>query len=616
MKLSEKQMLASKNLSGSCMVIAVPGAGKTTILLERIKNLIDSGIKPSRILTITFSKAAANELKIRFEKFTDTLEEMPHFYTIHAFSYIVLRDYGRAKGIEYKLLESDKNVNKYKLLSDFYRNINNESISEEKLDNLINKIGYIKNMMLEPTDFRDSGDIVGFYEIFQMYESYKKKYKYIDFDDMLELALKILNEESYYKRKYTNMYDFIQVDEGQDTSKLQMELIKLLTRKKSNLFIVADDDQSIYSFRGADPRGLFSLKDTFPDIQVHYMETNYRSSKNIVLAANNFIDQNKIRFDKILQSSRDFSAPIEIVKLKSTKDQYDFILKALKNKNLDDCAILYRNNISSVGIIEMLEKNSIPFKVRDNSKVKFYSHRISKDLLNIIKFSENATSINLLEEIYYKMNGYISKSQINFLKTSGKTGNLIEILESMPGIKSYAQNILYTLRNNLDLLSRLPMNKKIEFIGKDLKYLNYVKESARRLSLSMQTQVLVFETLKDISIESKDLISFEGRLKFLDRLVNQSSDTENAVSLSTIHSAKGKEYKYVYIIDLYDGMFPNKTISKSKDRDELLLEEERRLFYVGMTRAKDELTLLIPSYVAAEEVEISAFVKELAERCI
>lgn len=616
MKLSEKQLLASQSLNGSCMVIAVPGAGKTTILLERIKNLIDSGVKPSRILTITFSKAAANELKIRFEKFSDRLDEMPHFYTIHAFSYMVLRDYGRTKGIEYKLLESDKSINKYKLLSDFYRSIHNELISEEKLDSLINKIGYIKNMMLDVNTFKDVGEILSFKEIFQMYEAYKRKYKYIDFDDMLELALKILRDEAYYRKKYTNMYDYVQVDEGQDTSKLQMEIIKLMTKKKSNLFIVADDDQSIYSFRGADPTGLFALKDTFPDIKIYYMETNYRSSKNIVLAANNFIDQNKVRFDKILQSSRDFSAPIEVIKLKDTKEQYSYILDAIKNKNPEDYAILYRNNISSVGIIEVLEKHDIPFKVRDNSKVKFYSHRISTDLLSIMKFSENPTSIGLLEGVYYKMNGYISKAQINYLKSCGETGNLIEILEDMPGLKSYARNILHSLRTNLEILSKLPMKKKIDFIGNDLKYLNYVKESSRRLSLSLQTQLLLYETLKDVAESSRDLSSYEGRLKYLDNLVNTSTGTENALSLSTIHSAKGKEYKYVFIIDLYEGMFPNKTISKSKDENQLLLEEERRLFYVGMTRAKDQLTLLIPSKVADEEVEISEFVKELTERCI
>lgn len=616
MKLSEKQLLASRSLTGSCMVIAVPGAGKTTILLERIKNLIESGVKPSKILTITFSKAAANELKIRFEKFSKHLDKMPQFYTIHAFSYMVLRDYGRAKGIEYKLLESDKSINKYKLLSDFYRQLNNEPISEEKLDSLINKIGYIKNMMLDPSTLKDYNEIVGFEDIFKMYEAYKRKYKYIDFDDMLELALNILKTEPYYRRKFTNLYDYIQVDEGQDTSKLQMEIIKLLTKKKSNLFIVADDDQSIYSFRGADPRGLFSLKDTFPDIQVYYMETNYRSSRNIVLAANNFIDQNKIRFDKILQSSRDFSTPIEIIKLKSTKDQYDYILKEIKGKELSDYAILYRNNISYVGLIELLERNSIPFKVRDNSKVKFYSHRISRDLLNIMKFSENPSDLKLLEEIYYKMNGYISRAQINYLRTCGKTGNLIEILEYMPDIKSYARNILYTLRSNLEILRHLTMEKKIDFIGNDLKYLHYVKESSRRLALSLQTQILLYETLKDISQESKSIISYEGRLKYLDKLVNESSEEANAVSLSTIHSAKGKEYKNVIMIDLYNGMFPNKTISKNKNEDDLLIEEERRLFYVGMTRAKDNLTLLTPTRVADEDVDMSEFVKELAERCI
>lgn len=610
MKLSKEQEVAAKSFKGPHLVIATPGAGKTTILLERIKNLIEKGVSPQKILTITFSKAAATELKDRFSFLCPNLLDSPHFYTIHAFSYIILRDFARRKGIEYKLLEGSKDYNKYSLLSKFYLQVHKSYISDEKLENLVNKIGYVKNMMLRPIDI--SPEIDKFEEIFNLYDAFKKKYKYIDFDDMLELGLNILKTETGIRKKYTDMYDFIQIDEGQDTSKLQMEIVKLLTKKNRNLFVVADDDQSIYSFRGADPQGLFDLQNFFPELKIHYMETNYRCSKNIVTAADSFIDQNQLRFKKKLKSSKDFNQPVEVIKVTNPFHQYRYLLDAIKDEKLEDVGVLFRNNISALGLIEFLEKNNVPFVIGDSSKIKFRSHRIAKDLLDILKFSEDVSRTDLLENFYYKINGYISKLMIEDLKKSGKRGNAIFNLSCQKNLKSYSIKLLEKLDHNFKLLKKLPFDEKLDFIYSELGYEKYLKFSSKKEGFGLHSELLVFSVLRLISRSSKDLELFEGRLAYLDSLVYKSRQNSNGINLSTIHSAKGKEYKLVFIIDVYEGMFPAKQLKNALSKE---VEEERRLFYVAMTRAKEKLTIIYPAKVGNEETEISEFLIELETAC-
>jgi DNA helicase-2/ATP-dependent DNA helicase PcrA len=609
LKLSKEQRAAAKSLTGSHLLIACPGAGKTSVLLERVENLINSGVNPEKILTITFSKTAATELENRFSNKMENLKSAPHFQTIHAFSYRVIRDYSKNKGLNLKLLEGSKEVNKYKLLSNFYKEVHNEYISEEKLDALVNRIGYIKNMMLDQEEDLLE-EIDRFSELFSMYENFKKKYKYIDFDDMLAMGLNILKKDSTLRRKYVNMYDFIQVDEGQDTSKLQMEIIKLLTKDRNNLFIVADDDQSIYSFRGADPQGLFDLQKFFPDLKVHYMETNYRCSKNIVTAANNFINQNKVRYDKNLKSDRDYTSPVEVVKVKDLKAQYEYILNDIQENKLKNCAILYRNNVSAMGIVEYFESENVKFQVKDNLKIRFHTHRISVDLLDILKFSENPEKLEYFENIYYKVHGYISRLMIEQLKILGKSGNVLDNLMDTEGLKSYSKREISKLKDNFKRLKNLPMGGKIDFIMDHLGYKKYMEYSSKKESLGLQGELIVLETLKRISKTSTSLKTFQGRLKYLDNLMDNSTKEKKDIFLSTIHSAKGKEYKHVYLIDLFEGMFPSK---ESKKSDPIIAEEERRLFYVGMTRAKDTLTILFPGIVGENKTEVSTFLKELSQ---
>ena len=293
MNLSSEQRKAIEHVHGPALVLA-PGAGKTTVLIHRTVNLIlNHNISPERILSITFSRAAARDMKARFNRDFQNISSIPvQFSTIHSFCYNLLREFAYINKIKYRLIEDEKNqLNKYNLLKKMYLDINQEYITEEKLESLLNYIGYIKNLMLTVDEFMKANkpEVENFEKIFYTYEKFKRDNKLIDFDDMLTLSYEILLNNNYILEKYRKRYDFIQVDEGQDTSKVQMEIIKLLAKPQNNLFIVADDDQSIYSFRGAYPTGLLNFNKIYPNGKVFFMEKNFRSSKNIVSVCNKFI---------------------------------------------------------------------------------------------------------------------------------------------------------------------------------------------------------------------------------------------------------------------------------------------------------------------------------------
>lgn len=607
MKLTKEQNLAASALEGPSLVIAVPGAGKTSILLKRIENLIEAGVEPEKILTITFSKAAATELKDRFMKLNPKVKVAPHFFTIHAFSFRVLREYGKKKGVHFRLLEGSKNINKYSLIRNLYREVQGDYLSDEKLENLVNDIGYIKNKMIREDDASKSEKRT--LEVINAYDKWKKKNGYIDFDDMILLALKILNTDKAIRKKYINMYDYIQVDEGQDTSNLQMEVIKLLTKDRGNLFIVADDDQSIYSFRGADPKGLFSLSKVFKDLKIFYMETNFRCSKNIILAADAFIEQNKFRYEKTLKAYNDYCSPIDIVKLPNLEAQYKYIKEKIGDDKLENYGILYRNNVSSMPLVAYLERENMPFRIEDSSRISYMNHRVTKDILDILEFSKDMTRLDIFQRIFYKLRGYTSRQMIESLKRNPIDGNIIQHLIDSD-IPKYVKREQQKLYDYLSDLQNLTMYKQIDSIEKDLGYKRYLDYSARMDGRSVSGDSLVFYTIKDIYGKAKDRSDFIGRLRYLDNLLYKSRFNKEGINLSTVHSAKGKEFKNIFIIDVYQDMFPGQV---SKVHDEVEYEEERRLFYVAMTRAKENLSILWPDIVGENETETSEFLLELAE---
>jgi len=615
--LSNEQKKAVYHIDGPALVLAVPGAGKTTVLIHRTANLIlNNNVGPEKILSITFSRASTRDMKYRFNKLYGDISNIPvHFSTIHSFAYSLIREYTYKNRIRYVLIEDSKNkLNKYNILKRIYFSINNDYITEEKLDTLINSIGYIKNMLITPEEFLNEFkiDINNFKNIFDTYERYKRSNNLIDFDDMLTLSLEILKKDKYLLNKYRNRFDYIQVDEGQDTSKAQIEIIHALAHPKHNLFVVADDDQSIYGFRGAYPKGLFNFNKVYKNGKVFYMEQNYRSSKNIVSVCNRFIKQNTLRYDKNIFTQNSFVEPINIIKVNTLKEQYEYLINELLSKeDYGNSAILYRNNISAIGIIEYLDRNNLPFYMKD-IKINFFNHWVVQDILNFLLLSQDNSNIECFEKIYFKMKGFISKKQLNYIKTLNYNQSVFNRLLKCPGINEFYRKNFLELKLDFKKLSKMPPYEGILYIEKNLEYEDYLRENCMKFGHTLDSLKTILYFIKMIASKTKDLNELTERLKYLEYLCSESKGVKNGITLSTIHSAKGLEFENVYIVDLIDGDFPNtNSIDEFIKGNAEPLEEERRLFYVGMTRAKTHLNLITINNRNDKEVKPSRFLVEL-----
>ncbi|MSS42227.1 ATP-dependent helicase [Anaerosalibacter bizertensis] len=618
-KFNKQQLEAIKHKDGPALVLAVPGAGKTTVLIYRTHNLIKKhNINPLKILSITFSKASAKDMKNRFNNTFPNFYNIPvNFSTIHSFSYTILKEYAYRNNLKYSLIENFKHPqHKNKLLRKIYLDINGEYITEEKLETVINTIGYIKNMMFTIDDFlqKYKVDIKNFKKIYTKYENYKYNNFLIDFDDMLTYTLNILNKDKYLLNKYRNKFDYIQVDEGQDTSKIQMEIIKTISQPKNNLFIVADDDQSIYRFRGASPENILNFKEIYPQANIFYMEQNFRSSNNIVNVCNKFIKQNTLRYNKELFTENKNIRPVKIIRSETIIDEYEYLIEMFKKHgDLSNSAILYRNNISSLGLIEYLDRNNIPFYIRD-AKISFANHWVVKDILAFLNVAYDNKNIFEFEKIYYKTKGYIYKKHINWAKTLSYNIPIFDRLLQYPDLKKDYKKQIKELKVDFKRLSNLKPYDAISFIEKDLKYEKYLKENSIKFGYTYDSLKTILFNLKLIAKNTNNIKEFLGRLKYLDYITYRSRKEKNGVRLSTIHSAKGLEFKKVYIIDLIEGDFPTFNSIEAFEKGQInLLEEERRLFYVGMTRAKEVLDLITIDYKNESKVKDSRFLIELED---
>ncbi|TAH60115.1 MAG: ATP-dependent helicase, partial [Gottschalkiaceae bacterium] len=490
--LNKQQKQAVLHKNGPAIVLAVPGAGKTTVLISRTANLIlNHNINPENILSITFSKAAARDMKDRFSSiFGQGIGSKANFSTIHSFAYSIIRDYACIAKKSYRLIEGESSsTNKTLILREIYRNVNNSFLNEDKLEELLSHISYIKNMMLKIDDFikANNTSFNNFSEIYNLYESYKKEHNYIDFDDMLTLSYEILKSNSKLLNKYRDKYEYVQVDEGQDTSKIQNEIIKAIVSPKNNLFIVADDDQSIYGFRGAVPEELLDFKSIYPNTKMFYMEENYRSSKNIVYICNEFIKKNTSRYVKNLITSNSNNRPITIVKVKDQYQQYKYIIENISKKQcFYNSAILYRNNISLIGMVEGLIRHNIPFHVRD-SKMSFFNHWVLKDIVAFLEVALEPKNSLAFEKIYYKMNRYISKDSISYVLKANMSHSVFDILLEYPGFQYFQLDRIRSLKREFKSLSRKNPYEGISFIEKELEYANYLRDNCKSLGYSYES---------------------------------------------------------------------------------------------------------------------------------
>lgn len=593
MKLTEKQFQAANHINGPCLVLAVPGAGKTTMLLKRI-NILEKYIDPSHILSLTFSKTQANDMKIRYNGLKT------NFMTIHAFCYLIIRNYYKKKNRRIKILESDDLYNKYNLIKQIYLDINGKIMSSEDLDDFFSYVGYMKNSM-DDISYLKNSQIKNIEKVYIAYEKFKKENFYIDFDDMQVIALKLLNEDNRLLRSVKSKYKYIQLDEGQDTSLIQFKILEKIVYPENNLMVVADDDQSIYSFRAANPDYLLNFKKIYPDSKILTMDENHRSQANIVIGSKNFINQNQNRFKKDLYTNHPATTPIRLARLKNSKDAYKYIISHLDSNK--KTAILYRNNISSLNMVSFLLKDNRDFSI-NNGSYDFFDSKILKDIINIISFSEDFDDVELFSNIYYMIKTYLNREDIEKLNQKPINYDIFDYLhEIVDDEKSYN---LMRKEKEFKYLRKLNLDKKIAYIYSNMGYRDYIKVFSNKYYEVIINKALYVESLINFTKGLKDLDQFYEKKLIFEKILNKRNDSN--LILSTIHKSKGLEYDDVFVIDLIENEFP---MLLDMNDNYMRIEEERRMFYVAMTRARSNLYLLSLKNRNGMKVKASIFYEDI-----
>lgn len=581
--LNEQQDAAVQALEGPVLLLAVPGSGKTTVLVARLGYMIyEQGIDPRNILTVTYTVAATADMKARFvAKFGDEYADRVEFRTINGICQLVLNYYGRITG-KTPFDVADKAANE--IIKTVFREINKAFATESDIKNISTAISYVKNMCLTPDEIDELDvDVDNFPDIYREYNRLLKENSLIDYDDQMVYAYKILKSTPQVLAYFQDMYKYICVDEAQDTSKIQHMIIQLLASKYNNLFMVGDEDQSIYGFRAAYPQGLLDFEKNHPDAKVLLMESNYRSRSEIVSEADAFIQKNKYRHKKSMRATKTAGGCVRNIELANRRGQYSYLLKVARDCKVQT-AVLYRNNESVIPLIDLLDKNGIPYNLRKSDMV-FFSHPVVADILDILRYALDMTNPEIFMRIYYKMGIPLKKIYAQQMANMADGAhNVLSYAGQVKDMPTYTVNACKYLINDLNSIARATAEKAVYTVLNKLAYSSYITEHSMDSGKA--------DVLQMLANSINTVPAFLDRITELQGLFETGKSDKSAnFILSTMHSSKGLEYEHVYLMDMINGVMPSDS-DKGKKRTEaekMMLEEERRLFYVAMTRAKEQL---------------------------
>lgn len=625
--LNEVQRKAVLQTEGPLLLLASPGSGKTTTIIMRIGYLIEEkGINPARIKAVTFSRASASDMKERFKRFFPDLPPVD-FSTIHSLAFEVVRDHFRKTGTAFQIIEGDLDweeqesvdtrdlpLHKKIILRNLFKSIVGENITDDQMDELTTYISFIKNKMIPQQKWSSVKVSVPEAErILREYEAFKKSGHsklLLDYDDMLTIGNEVLERDRELLRKYQERYDYVLTDESQDTSMVQHAIIEKLVQKHGNLCVVADDDQSIYSWRGAEPSYLLNFKQVYPHSQTLFMEQNYRSTKDIVNVANQFIKRNKNRYEKNMFTKNPLGKPIKIRSFADYIYQAKYLVQEIqKIENLAEVAVLYRNNSSSIALMNEFDRAGIPFYMKDADN-RFFSHWVVEDILNFMRMTFTDKRADIFEKIHLKLNGYISKQQMAALKEINNNESVFDNLLRYVQLQEYQVKQVKANKETFQQMRGMPPLHAIRVIRDRLGYEKALEKMCERLGFRKEYLIGILNTLEEIAVGLETMEEFANRLKHLASVLKTSKARkgQNVVTFSTFHSAKGLEFEHVYLIDLIDGIIPSSEDYKVGAAENNAMEEATRLFYVGMTRAKKHLELIVYRKRDGEEVSESEFV--------
>ncbi len=619
--VNNAQYRAITHGAGAMLVLAGPGSGKTFVVTQRIKYLIEQHhVKPEDILVITFTKAAAEEMQERFAKLSAGKCNPVYFGTFHSVFFQILRHTYRftAQNI---IRENDK----YRLLSQIIRELPDEILGQAQLDystetlqNLLSEISTVKNNGVTPQEVRSTTVPQAVFErIFQMYKQEMNRNKLIDFDDMVLLCRNLLAERPDTLKLWQQRFQYILVDEFQDICPLQYEVVRMLAKPQDNLFIVGDDDQSIYGFRGSKPEIMLNFTKEYPKAEQVLLDVNYRSRQGIVDTAARLIAHNKMRFDKAVRAQNRQNDGVKIYSFQSKSKQAESIALlikqyiALPDTKYSDIAILYRTNNHTIYTADRLMREGIPFTMKEKPK-NIYESPVAKDLIAYMRYALYEANQEDFLRIMNKPVRYIKRSTV-----PRGVFKMRELIDNNHATGYVVQNIL-EFYDELHFIKSLNPFSAVNFIrkgvGNGTGYDAYLKKQAAEKGKDVSEEFEELEELMRLSREFETIELWLEHIENYDAILYEIAQQEkrlkkmntDAVSMVTMHASKGLEWDVVILPDVNEGVIPHKKAVTDAE-----LEEERRMFYVAMTRAKQHLFIFYIQEKEAGNLLPSRFLDEL-----
>lgn len=604
-EFNSSQRNAIQHQNGPCMVLAGPGSGKTAVITERAKYLIkECRVDPKHILVITFTKAAANEMKERFCRKIG--ERLPvTFGTFHAIYFTVLK---YAYHFESSNIISDEK--RYQFMREIIQRFRLELDDEnEFINQMLAEISMVKNGRMDINHFYSShcGEDV-FRKIYREYKDMLTRNRLIDFDDMLLYTYELFDQRKDILAAWQRKYEYILVDEFQDINQIQYDILKMLALPRNNLFIVGDDDQSIYRFRGSKPEIMLNFPKDYPNTVQYLLDTNYRCQENIVKASCNLIARNQKRYPKEIHASKQPMDQVRILKFKSQREENLFVIREIqaeiqKGKHYEDIAILFRTNRNPRFLMEQLMEYNLPFRTKEKVP-NIYEHWIARDILTYIRIAKGSRARKDFLQIMNRPKRYISRDSLT------ETEVAFDVWADMFREQEWVAERIERLEYDISMIARMKPYAAINYIRKGVGYDDFLKEYAEYRSMNLEELYDILEEFHESAREYVDYESWNAHMEAYARELEaqwaKKSQNTEAISIATLHGSKGLEYDIVYIMDINEGVIPYKKAVLDAD-----IEEERRMLYVGMTRAKNKLTLTYASNLNNKSCEPSRFLTEV-----
>ncbi|MDE7313769.1 MAG: ATP-dependent helicase [Eubacterium sp.] len=608
MQFHPSQTEAITHTAGPCLVLAGPGSGKTAVITKRTEYLIThAGVAPHRILVVTFTKAAAGEMRARFEQMTQHQYPGVWFGTFHAVFFTILKH-----AYHYTASNIAREDVKYQFMREIIARNQIECEDEpEFAGNLLSEISALKNSGTAVENYYPvhCGKDV-FQLVFREYSRYMQNQRLIDFDDMLVYTKELFEQRADILAAWQQKFSYIMVDEFQDINQLQYQIVRMLCGKEANLFVVGDDDQSIYRFRGSKPELMLHFPKDYPLARVVRLSVNYRCPKEVVLRAGKLIRHNKSRFDKQIESMGAGGTTFRIAAFDTVQEENKAVielirLQASRGIRYSQIAVLYRTNTQPGPLIAKLMEYNLPFRTKERIP-NLYEHWIAQDIKAYFHLALGSRERRDFLRIMNRPKRYISRESLAGQETVSLEA-WMEFYEGQPWIAERIEKLSY----DLQVLSRITPFAAVNYIRKSIGYDAYLSEYAKNRQIPENE---LFETLDEILESTKEYKALDDWLAFTDAYTQklkqeqqrQKQPDTDSISILTLHASKGLEYDIVIIPDVNEGLIPyRKAVLEAE------LEEERRMLYVGMTRTKRELFLSYVKTIRSKKADPSCFLSEL-----